>query len=165
MSNFRRCLLIIYYSFSGGPIFDITFYLILILLSQLFKYLHGTSHCEYLNLACQGKKVGCILFVVSETPDHCWAFWRPVLGRDDISPIAPALGPWQKNGNEKKFAVHGGENNTKYQIPGKWHPSSYCMRHSWRTKFLFLSADTQPQSHLSTRMGWVFTSVWYQNYE
>ena len=71
--------------------------LILALRSQIFESLGETFRryaLEYLQPArSENKGKKCCRM---ETPDHCWPFWRPVVGGDTSSPLAPVLDPEQK---------------------------------------------------------------------
>ena len=50
------------------------------------------------NRLVRSQKMGKSLFFYTETPDHCWPCWRPVVGGDPFSPllIAPVAGPEEK---------------------------------------------------------------------
>ena len=39
------------------------------------------------------KKNGLSFLLLRQMPDYCWPLWRPVIGRDAFSSVAPVLGP------------------------------------------------------------------------
>ena len=93
--NLRSCLQLL--SCSIGSTFGDKYDLILAL-SQIFEYLCEPicrRALEYLQSARSEKNKIKLVFPMGR-PDHCWAFWRPVVGGDTFSPIAPVLGPEQK---------------------------------------------------------------------
>ena len=75
-------------------------------------------------------------FILAETPDWHLPFWRPVVDRDTFSPLC--IAPIQLRNwlcVSPSSAVHGGQYDTKYELPGMWYSSRYCKRHSWLTQF------------------------------
>ena len=57
----------------------------------------GRRALEYLQSGRSEKNVKTKCCFPTETPDHYWPFWRPVAGGDTFLPLAPVLGPGQKN--------------------------------------------------------------------
>ena len=70
-------------------------------------------------------------------PDYYWPLWRPVIGRDTFSALAPVLGPWRKDWLCYPLPLFTAVST----IPNMWHSSCYCMRRSWQTKFGGLSLN------------------------
>ena len=63
--------------------------------------------------------------------DYYWPLWRPVIGRDTLSVLAPVLGPQQKNWLYHPLPLLMAVS----MVPNIWHSSCFCMRHSWLTTF------------------------------
>ena len=79
--------------------------------------------------------------VPTETPD-CWPSWRPVVGRDTFSLLAPALDP-----RLKKLATPSFWPDPACMIPNMWHSRRNCKRHSWLTKLGSFSLDQLVWAH------------------
>ena len=71
--------------------FGVKYDLIVVLRSQFFEYMRETLYkhaLEHLEAACSEKN-GEPYFPPTKTPDHYWPLWRPVIGRDTFSALAP----------------------------------------------------------------------------
>ena len=101
-----------------GSTLGVKYDLILALRRQAFQYLRETFYrhaFEYLQ-TCLGapavgssrKKMKRYVFP-TETPAHCWLLWRPVVGGDTFSPLAPVLGPEQNTWLSPSCTVRGGQ--------------------------------------------------------
>ena len=53
-----------------------------------------------------------IFVLPTQTPDHDWPFWRPVVGGDTFSPLASVLHPEKKVAMSPSSNVHGGQYDT-----------------------------------------------------
>ena len=56
--------------------------------------------------------------------------WRPAIGRDTFSGLAPVLGPQQKSWLCHPIPLFMAVS----MMQNTWHSSGYCTRHSWLTK-------------------------------
>ena len=90
----------------------------------------------------------------TERPDHCWPFWRPVVGGDTLSPLAPALGPEQKTGDVTLFPLF----MAVRMILNMWRSSGHYMRHSWLTHFRAFCPN-QPVPSVSHGIGLLLVAL------
>ena len=66
-------------------------------------------------------------FIPMETPYCCWPFWRPVVGGDTCSSLAPTLRPQLKDRLYHHLAMFMAVS----MMPNTCHPSRYCKRRSF----------------------------------
>ena len=72
-------------------------------------------------------------FFLRKTPHRYWPFWRPLVGRDTISPLAPhPKGPQQKK--SCFVALFRCSWRSVWYGLNTWHSSRLRDRHSWLTK-------------------------------
>ena len=105
-------------SFIMGSTFGVKYGLILALRGQIFGYLlepmdrHALGHLEPARSE-NNEKNG---FLLRKRLTPIVFFWRPVVGGDTFSPLAPVLGPEEKNWvhTSPSSTAHGGQHNIKY---------------------------------------------------
>ena len=89
MASHRNCFDSVYIGFLG-----LKCDLILVLRGQFFDYLR--EPCTKTCLGAPGSGSFTIevekMFLPAETPDYYWPLWRPAIGRDTFSVLAPVLG-------------------------------------------------------------------------